>query len=666
PVGAVARLRDSVARKPLKVVPVRSSAAAEVNGKAYDLVVIGGTPGGIACAVRGAREGLSVLLVQHNRHIGGMLTNGLMQWDALYGGPRSPVFNEYAKMIEDYYRQTYGEGSTQHTLARYTQSHYPMGRMEPSVAEHLFNQLVSAEKNVTTLLSHYPVEVKREGDLSRLVGALTQFPKDPKIDGAILKTLTLREYGTTKDINVTGSTYVDATYEGDLAALAKVPYRVGRESREEFGEPHAGKVFTNISGESGPQDAKDGKLNLHLYGHVQGSIDPTSPFTADGAIQAFNHRFCLSNEPGNIRLPEKPPGYNREEYVHYNRKGMSGGRLNGKGTFNSAILPGENHAYPDATWPEREKIIARHTNFALGLMWFLQNDESVPAAKREGFRRIGLPLDEYPDSHNLPYELYVREARRIVGRHVFTQHDNMAASGQTRTPIHADSIAFTDWSMDSHDCTTDRRPGYAYDGKLILTEETRPAQIPYRCLLPQGVDNLLVPVCLSATHVAWGAVRLEPVWMQTGEAAGFAAALAKKHQTTPGKLDSDLLVRTLVTNKHFVSFFNDLQKHADHSAMPAAQYYATKGLLHDYNTRLDDPLRLVTARLWVMGIRGLPIGKIKAPELAAFVARAESQDGASMTVKEWSDIRKIEFDAEEDDRVMTRGEVLREFLRLSQ
>jgi hypothetical protein len=171
--------------------------------------------------------------------------------------------------------------------------------------------------------------------------------------------------------------------------------------------------------------------------------------------------------------------------VNYNRKGMSAGVLNGKSTFNSAILPGENHAYPDASWPEREKIIARHTNFALGLMWFLQNDESVPEVKRAGYRRIGLPLDEYTDNDNLPYELYVREARRIVGRHVFTEHDNMAAPGQTRTPIHADSIAFTDWSMDSHDCTTDRRPGFAYDGKLILTEESRPAQIPYRCLLPQ-------------------------------------------------------------------------------------------------------------------------------------------------------------------------------------
>jgi hypothetical protein len=598
-----AKNAKSTARMPLKVVPVRSSTAAEVNGRHFDLVVVGGTPGGIACAVRAAREGLSVLLVQHNRHIGGMLTNGLMQWDALYGGPRSPVFNEYAKMIEDHYRETYGEGSPQHSQARYTQSHYPMSRFEPSMAEHLFNKLVSAEKNISTLLSHYPSDVTQESTL--------------------LKTLTLREYGTTNDTTVTGGTFVDATYEGDLAAVAKVPCRVGRESREEFGEPHAGKVFTNIESKKGPKDVLEGRLNLHSYAHVQGSIDPTSPFTADGAIQAYNHRFCLSNEAGNIRLPKKPPGYNREEYVNYNRKGMGAGAMNGKSSFNSAILPGENHAYPEAMWPEREKIIARHTNFALGLMYFLQNDESVPPAKREGFRKIGLPLDEYTDNHNLPYELYVREARRIVGRYVFTEHDNMAARGMTRTPIHADSIAFTDWSMDSHDCTTDRRPGYDYDGKLILTEESRPAQIPYRCLLPKEIDNLLVPVCLSATHVAWGAVRLEPVWMQTGEAAGFGAALAKKHQTTPGKLDPDLLVRTLVMNKHFVTFFNELQQHADHAAMPAAQYFGTKGVFSDYNARLDEPLTESIQAAWGKGLGAIREGTLKPMKLVKAVHEAE-------------------------------------------
>ncbi|WP_170266795.1 FAD-dependent oxidoreductase [Brevifollis gellanilyticus] len=611
----------AVIRKPLKVEPVRASTAQEVEGKAYDVVVIGGTPGGIASAVRAAREGLSVLLVQHNKHLGGMVTNGLMQWDALYGGHRSPIFNEYARSIEDYYRETYGEGSRQHSSARYTQTHYPMGRMEPGVAEHLFNKMVSAEKNITTLLSHYPVEVVREGALIRKVALLesrTGFQpvrKDERVENSFY---------------VTASTYIDATYEGDLAAVAKVAYRVGREGRDEYGEPHAGKVFTNISGDTGPKDVLDGELNLHTYGHVQGTIDETSPFTADGAIQAFNHRFCLTNEAGNIRLPEKPTGYNREEYVNYNRMGMNAGGLCGKSTFNSPILPGENHAYPDASWPEREKIIQRHTNFALGLMWFLQNDESVLPAKREACRLIGLPLDEYVDNDNLPYELYVREARRIVGRHVFTEQDNSAAPGLTRTPVFADSIAFTDWSMDSHDCSKDRRPGYAYDGKLILTEETRPAQIPYRSLLPKDVDNLLVPVCLSATHVAWGAVRLEPVWMQVGEAAGYAAALAKKQRTTVGKLDSDLLVRTLVTNKHFVSFFNELLKQDAHPAMAAAQYFGGQGFFADYNIALDEPLKQATAEVWARKIddpqkRALAVAEAeKSPALASGKTRGEA------------------------------------------
>jgi len=597
-------------RKPLQVEPVRASPPGEVKDRHFDLVVIGGTPGGIACAVRAVREELSVLLVQHNDHLGGMLTNGLMQWDALYGGPRSPIFNEYAKAIEEHYRTTYGAESKQFKAARYTQSHYPMSRFEPSVAEHLFNRLVSAEKSVTTLLSHYPVAVQREG--------------------ALLKILTLREYGTTNDFTVTGSTYVDATYEGDLAAVAKVPYRVGRESRDEYGEPHAGKVFTNISSEKGPQDAKDGKLNLHLYGHIQGTVDPTSPFTADGAIQAYNHRFCLTNEPGNLRLPDKPPGYDRNEYVNYNRKGMSAGGINGKSTFNSPILPGENHAYPDATWPEREKIIERHTHFALGLMWFLQNDESIPPAKREGYRRIGLPLDEFPDNDNLPYELYVREARRIVGRHVFTEHDNRPAPGLVRPPIHPDSIAFTDWSMDSHDCTTDRKPGYDYDGKLILTEESRPAQIPWRSLLPQGVDNLIVPVCLSATHVAWGAVRLEPVWMMTGEAAGVAAVLSKQHKTTPGRLDPDLLLRELCERRHFVSFFNDLEASADHPALPAAQYFATKGYFPDYNARLDEPLTETVKAAWDGGVKSLQVSSLTPMEFVIEVRAAEEEDSKAL------------------------------------
>ncbi len=603
--GMVAVPLPAVERKSIQVEPVRSVDAAQANGKTYDLVVIGGTPGGIACAVRAAREGLSVLIVQHNGHIGGMLTNGLMQWDALYAGHRAPIFNEFAGLIGGYYLKTYGEDSPQYKTARFTQTHYPMSLFESSVAEHLFNKLVSAETNITTLLNHYPAAASR--------------------DKTLLTGLTLRRYGTGDDIQVTAKVFADATYEGDLAALAKVPYRVGREGRDEYGEPHAGKVFTNIRSEKGPKDAVEGKLNIHTYAHVQGTVDASSPFTADKSVQAYNYRFSLTTEEANRRLPDKPPGYNREEYVNYYRKGIGGGRLNGKGTFNNAILPGENHAYPDASWAEREKIIERHKNFALGLMYFLQNDESVSEAKRMGYRQSGLPLDEYLDNGNLPYEMYVREGRRIVGRYVFKEQDNGPAQHYPRTPVMADSVAITDWSMDSHDCTMDRRPGYEFDGKLILTEESRPAQIPWGSLLPQGVDNLIVPVCLSATHVAWGAVRLEPVFMQLGESAGFAAALAVKRNLAPAQLEAEVLIQTLVKNRMMISFLNDVDVGANDPQVVAAQYFGSKGFFSDYDALLGEPLSVALEIVWKDGFTSLQKGTLEPAVLAAAVHQASSQ-----------------------------------------
>jgi hypothetical protein len=183
-----------------------------------------------------------------------------------------------------------------------------------------------------------------------------------------------------------------------------------------------------------------------------------------------------------------------------------------------------------------------------------------------------------------------------------------------------------DWSMDSHDCTMDRRRGFAYDGKLILTEESRPAQIPYRSLLPQGVDNLLVPVCLSATHVAWGSVRLEPVFMQVGEAAGVAAALALKAKTTPAQLNPDQLVRELATRRFMVSFFNDMDVAGKEAWIPAAQYFGTKGFFADYNARMNEPLTEAMRSVWLDGFKQLQQGTLDAAKLAMAVHAAESKE----------------------------------------
>lgn len=336
-------------------------------------------------------------------------------------------------------------------------------------------------------------------------------------------------------------------------------------------------------------------------------------------------RFCVTTDPAN-RLPvPKPDGYDREEYVDYGRKYIGSYKgPNHKSHVNSPILPGENHAYPDADWETRDRITKRHLDFGLGLMWFLQNDESIPAERRKNFQAWGLPRDEYADNGHVPYEMYVRETRRIVGRHVFTEHDGMLAADYARTPIHPDSIAITDWYMDSHSCTTDSRPGFKYDGKLILTEESRPSQIPYRSLLTREFDNLVVPVCLSTTHIAWGAIRLEPVFLQTGEAAGFAAALARQQSTTPAELDAGLLVRTLVENQQLLSFFNDLKVTDPDPVIPAAQYFATKGFFHSYDAALHEPLSEAMAEVWREGLAELRSGDLDPGALAARVANAAS------------------------------------------
>jgi hypothetical protein len=599
--------------------PVLLKAAAEpaaVDGKSYDVVVVGATAGGVACAIRAAREGSTVLLVQHTGHCGGMIINGLMQWDALYGGHRSPLFTELLGNIEGYYAAKFGADSDDFKTVHYSHQKYPIGWTEPHVAEREFNRLMAREERLTLLLNHYPSAVER--------------------DGAIVRSATLCAMHGTRTVVVRGTVFVDATYEGDLFALAKVPYRVGREGRDEYNEPFAGKVFTNIAKGPAPTAAVEGRLNIRPYSSKQGTIDPTSPFTADRCVQAYNTRFCVTSDPANRIAIPKPEGYRREDYVDYERKYIAAsGGPNRKSHVNSPILPGENHDYPEGDWPTRDRITKRHLDFGLGLMWFLQNDESVSAEDRKKFGVWGLPKDEFADNGHVPYEMYVREARRLVGRHVFTSYDNSLANGYGRTPVHPDSIAITDWYMDSHSCTTDHRPDYKYDGKLILTEESRPAQIPYRALLPQGVDNLLVPVCLSTTHIAWGAVRLEPVWMQTGEAAGFAAALAVRDRTTPAALDPERLLRTLIERRSFVSFFNDVNPRDGDPVVLAAEYFATKGFFGGYDATLDAPLSEVLGLLWADGLKQLNAGRLDARGFAQRVTVAEASASAPMSVDEW-------------------------------
>lgn len=605
------------AATPVKVPPpmlLKSAAKPEsVDGKMYDLVVIGGTPGGITCAVRAAREGLMVLLVNHTRHLGGFSTSGAGGWEAPYDGKRSPLYAEILSAAADHYRKTYGEGSPQHILSMpstTSRAHIDRPKIEPRIAELLFNQMVEREKTLTVLLGHIVTQVKREG--------------------ALLKSVTLKPMHGESSITVKGSVFADGMYEGDLIAAAGVKSQIGRESRRQYGEPHAGVIYTQErhkeAGQRGfPKAADEGTLNIRYNSHATGPIvEGPDSGEADCSVMAYNYRLVLTREPGN-RIPvTKPANYDVAIAKAAGGGGFVPNLPNKKVAWNGGRLIGPQNEYPAAAWPAREAISKRYLDGMLMRLWWLQNDPEAPEKDRRQFEGYGLAADEFPDNDHLPYEIYVREARRLVGRYVFKEQDNIVAEGIARTPVHADSIAITDWPVDSVACLPRNTPGGNTDGILFLGEETRPAQVPYRSLLPQEVDNLLVPVPLSASHVGWGAIRLEPVWMQAGESAGFAAALAVKGKTTPAALDADKLLRKLAASHVMISFFNDVDVASEDPQVAAAQYFGAKGFFASYDARLAEPLTESERAAWQVGFAKLKKGSLDPMKLARAVHAARS------------------------------------------
>ncbi len=579
-----------------------------------DVVVVEATPGGIAMAVRAAREGLRVLLVNHTQHLGGILSSGLGVWDTQYEGHRAPIYDEVRQAFFEHYRNAYGADSPQHRDALPGKSGYTNGRFEPRVAEKVLTELVARERRITVLKPFYPVDLAR--------------------DGARITAMTFRELGGARIVRATAAIFADCSYEGDVLPLAKAPYRVGREARGEYQEPHAGVIFMHPSAKAPtPEAAEKAKLHdalrLRKFSGFQ-ELLPASSGAADAAVQACNYRTILTTNPANRVGIDKPANY--DAYFLKSLEIFSGvdSIPNGKFGWNRPQLVGQQTAYVEADWPTRQRIMDEHWEMTLGLLYFLQNDLTVPEIVRRAWKEYGLAKDEFVDHGHRPYEMYVREARRLVGRAVYTEHDVTLLPGLRRAPMHADAVAVTEWYLDSHSCTTARVPGGLEEGKMMLHQETFPGQIPYRCLLPRELDNLLAPVCLSATHVAWGTVRLEPVFMQTGEAAGLAAALAHKCKIAPARLDPDRLVRELCRRRSMLSFFNDVDVASSAPWAPAAEYFGTQGFFHDYNARAEQPLKRATAEVWLEGLARLRRGKPDPCPLSLAVARAEGSDSPAM------------------------------------
>ncbi len=571
------------------IIPV--SGSAQANDLTADLCIYEATPGGIAMAIRAAREGLNVVLVNHTDHPGGSLSSGLSVWDTLYEGYRAPIYYEVRQSLFDHYRDTYGADSQQYRDALPGKTGHTNGKFEAHVFEQIVRDLLQSESNITLVTGFYPVAAVRDGR---------------KIQSVVFQSMR----GDERKI-VAATIFADCSYEGDLLPVANIAFRIGRESRNEFNEPHAGRLFMTRKGGSledteGPGSRRH--LNLRYFGETGRLLESVSTGEGDDQVQAFNFRTMLSADPANQIKPTKPADYDPAFYESLEHGSTVDPAPNNKVCWNRPQLIGLQTKYVQGDWNVRREVMDQHWNAMLGLMWHLQNAPTVPETLRDKWQKLGIAKDEFVDNGNRPYEIYVREGRRLDGRYVITEHDLVLNSEHARTPVHGDSIAFTDWYMDSHACTPETVADSMHEGKHVLHSETRPGEIPYRALLAQEVDNLLVPVCLSSTHVAWGAIRLEPTWMHVGEVAGFAAAMAIEEGRMPAEISATHLQRRLIENRVALSFLNDVNAADSADAHRAAQLFATRGFFATYDARPSAPCDEATAAAWLEALEGIVAG----------------------------------------------------------
>ena len=532
----------------------------------YDVIILGGTPSGIMAAVAADREGKTSLIIERSNHIGGLPANGLGATDISTKEAVGGLFKEFIKRVDAHYRETYGSLSKQHSASN---GGY---RFEPSVAENVFEKMVEEHSGIT-ILKGYQFDAKD----SQIV-----------LDNGVIRSIkiTKRDDGNVRVVS--GKQFIDATYEGDLIAAAGVPFFIGREAKSEFNEPHAGKVYKYWGGPTGPHTTNE----------------------ADDAIQAFNYRMCLTNNPDQRITIQKPDNYNREEYlslvddviqgrhsgVKYheflkkhpekvkdlkrsdgssppkvpgNPEGIK--RLvhlislpNNKSDANnqqvamiSTDLPEENWKWPDADWEWRDKFAKRLKEYTLGFFYFAQNDEAMPSWFKEDVKGWGLSKDEYSDNEHFPRQVYVREGRRMDGVFHFTANDALPVKKDSRPPIYKSSITSGHYSVDSHGVRKREDGRVHLDG--FLGYGTEPFTVPYGVILPKKIKNLLAPVPVSGTHLGFSALRLEPTWMALGEAAGIAASTSIDKDVAVQDIELLEIQKKLLDHKAVLMYFKDIE-----------------------------------------------------------------------------------------------------------
>ena len=505
------------------------SSACVQSDRQYDLVIYGGTAAAVTAAVQAKVMGKSVVIVSPDRHLGGLSSGGLGFTDtgnkAVIGG----LAREFYHRLWQHYnqpaawrwekREEFGNKG-QGTPAIDGDMH-TMWIFEPHVAEKAFEDLIKEHR----------IEVVRDEWLDRQKGV--------RKNGLRIASITMlsgRRYS--------GKMFIDATYEGDLMAAAGVDYHVGREANSVYDETwngvqtgvlhhrhHFGAVAKPISPYIIPGDPKSGVL-------PRISTAPPGEYgRGDDKVQAYCFRMCLSDHPDN-RVPfPKPEGYDPKQYELLVRIFDAGWRetfqkfdsipnrktdTNNHGPMSTDNI-GFNYDYPEASYERRREIIREHENYQKGWLYFIANDPRVPKDVQEQMRRWGLARDEFSDNGNWPHQIYVREARRMIGKYVMTEHELLK---RRPTP---DPVGMGSYGIDSHNIQRYITPdGYVQNEGDIGVSTNGPYQIAYGSMIPKKgqVENLLVPVCVSSSHIAFGSIRMEPVFMILGQSAATAAAMA--------------------------------------------------------------------------------------------------------------------------------------------
>jgi hypothetical protein len=492
----------------------------------YDVVIYGGTSAAVVAAVQAKKMGKTVVIVAPDRHLGGLSSGGLGFTDTgnkeVIGGLSREFYHRlylhYEKPESWKWQQKSEYGNKGQGTPAIDGANRTMWIFEPHAAEGVFEDFVR----------EYNLEVLRDEWLDRENGVVVENGKIKSI-----KTLSGKTFN--------GRIFIDATYEGDLMAAAGVSYHVGREASSVYGEEwngvqvgvlhHKHWFQKNIDPYVIPGDPSSGLLPRIS------AEDPGKRGDGDHRIQAYCFRMCLSNHPDN-RVPfPRPERYDSTQYQLLARVYAAGWDetfekydpipnrktdTNNHGPFSTDNI-GMNYDYPEASYERRKEIIREHEDYQKGLMYFLANDPQVPEEVRKEMSQWGLAKDEFVDNGNWPHQIYVRESRRMIGEYVMTEHDVLS---KRKVP---EPVGMGSYTVDSHNVQRYVKPdGYVQNEGDIGVKTPQPYSISYRSLIPKKEEctNLLVPVCVSSSHIAYGSIRMEPVFMILGQSAATAACIA--------------------------------------------------------------------------------------------------------------------------------------------